>query len=111
VDYIALTLPKGDEDWSKVSIIVSFFELAKTNKNLSGAFPVVSFVYVFIYKELSKVPGMTKEKAKALVEFLRWLVKDGQQYAEPLYYIPLPQSVTNLALETLSMAKFQGSNL
>jgi phosphate transport system substrate-binding protein len=111
VDYIALTLPKGDEDWSKVSIIVSFFELAKTNKNLAGAFPVVSFVYVFIYKELSKVPGMTKEKAKALVEFLRWLVKDGQQYAEPLYYIPLPQSVTDLALETLSMAKFQGSSL
>jgi phosphate ABC transporter phosphate-binding protein len=92
VDYIALTLPKGDEDWSEVSIIVSFFELSKTNKNLSGAFPVVSFVYVFIYKELSKVPGMTKEKAKALVEFLRWLVKDGQQYAEPLYYVPLPLS-------------------
>jgi phosphate transport system permease protein/phosphate transport system substrate-binding protein len=111
VDYIALTLPRGDEDWSKVSIIVSFFELVKTNKNLSGAYPVVSFVYVFIYKELSKVPGMTKEKAKALVEFLRWLVKDGQQYAEPLYYIPLPQSVTNLALQTLSMAKFQGSSL
>jgi phosphate transport system permease protein/phosphate transport system substrate-binding protein len=111
VDYIALTLPRGDEDWSKVSIIVSFFELVKTNKNLSGAYPVVSFVYVFIYKELSKVPGMTKEKAKALVEFLRWLVKDGQQHAEPLYYIPLPQSVTNLALQTLSMAKFQGSNL
>jgi phosphate ABC transporter phosphate-binding protein len=110
-DYVSLTLPSGDKDWSNVSIVKSFIELAKTNKNLSRAYPIVSFTYIFIHKELSKVPNMTKEKAKALVDFLRWLVTDAQQYAEPLYYVPLPQSVINLNLQTLSMVTFNGSNL
>lgn len=111
VGYVAITLPKGDEDWSNVSIIESFFSLAKNRKDLSGAYPIVSFTYVLIYKELSKVPGMNLEKAKALVNFLRWLVKDGQQYAAPLYYVPLPANVTNLDLDTLSQVTFNGKQL
>ena len=110
-DYVSLSLPSGDKDWSSISIVKSFLELAKTNKNLSGAYPIVSFAYIIMHKELSKVPNMTKEKAKALVDFLKWLVTDAQQYAEPLYYVPLPQSVRNLDLQTLSMVTFNGSNL
>jgi phosphate ABC transporter, phosphate-binding protein len=107
-EYITITLPKGHEDWSKVSIINSFFELSKTNKNLKGAYPVVSFSYILVYKELSKVPGMTKEKAKALVEFLKWLVTEGQQYAEPLHYVPIPQPVRQLNLNTISLITYNG---
>ena len=32
-------------------------------------------------------------KGKALVDFLRWAIHDGQQYAEPLLYAPLPDEV------------------
>ncbi len=111
VSYVTVSLPKGNEDWSDVSIIRSFFKLSETNKNLKEAFPVVSFTYVLIYKELSKVPGMNKEKAQALVKFLKWLVTDGQQYAEPLHYIPLPKAAIDLNLETLKLVEYQGTPL
>jgi len=111
VEYVALTLPKGNEDWSNVSIIYSFFELSKTRKDMYGAYPITSFTYIYLYKELSKIPNMTQEKAQALVEFIKWLVTDGQQYAEELYYVPLPQAVRNLGLQTLTMVTFNGMKL
>ncbi len=35
------------------------------------------------------------EKGKATANMLWWVTHDGQQYAVPLYYVPLPPSVVN----------------
>ena len=87
-------LPKGDESWYGVSIV---------NADAENAYPIASFSYLLVYKDLSYMP---EKKAKALVDFLKWVVTDGQKYAEPLHYVPLPEEVVERNLETISMIKW-----
>jgi phosphate transport system permease protein/phosphate transport system substrate-binding protein len=87
-------LPKGDEPWYDVSIV---------NAPGENSYPISSFSYLLVYKDLSYMP---EEKAKALVDFLKWAVTDGQKYAEPLYYVPLPEEIQKHNLETISMIKW-----
>jgi phosphate transport system permease protein/phosphate transport system substrate-binding protein len=107
VEYAALKLPKGNESWANVSIV----DMVATNKDAKGAYPITSFSYIFIYKDLSVVPGMDKATAQALVNFLWWATHDGQKYAEPLFYVPLPESVVKLNEETLLMVTYGGEPL
>jgi phosphate transport system permease protein/phosphate transport system substrate-binding protein len=107
VEYAALKLPKGNESWANVSIV----DMLATNKDAKGAYPITSFSYIFIYKDLSVVPGMDKATSQALVNFLWWVTHDGQKYAEPLFYVPLPESVVELNEEILLMVTYGGEPL
>jgi len=90
----AKDLPKGDEPWHDVSIV---------NAPGENSYPISSFSYLLVYKDLSYMP---EKKAKALVDFLKWAVTEGQKYAEPLHYVPLPEEVQKHNLETISMIKW-----
>ena len=68
-------LPAGDESWSNVDLI---------NTEADEAYPIVSFSYLLAYKELNVISGMTQEKATALVQFLWYVIHDGQQFAAEL---------------------------
>jgi ABC-type phosphate transport system substrate-binding protein len=100
----ALSLPRGDQSWSQVSII----KAVVNDTQAADAYPVTSFTYVLVYKDLSVVPGMTLEKAKAMIQFLWWAVHDGQSYAQPLAYVPLPPPVVSLDETTLRSIQFNG---
>lgn len=97
-------LPEGNQNWSKVSIIDSL----SGDTQAQDAYPITSFSYFLIYKELNVLPGMTLNRAKTLVQFLWWAVHDGQAYAPPLAYVPLPGAVIILDEATLSMITFNG---
>jgi len=97
-------LPAGNQNWSKVSIIDSL----SGNTQAEDAYPITSFSYFLVYKELNVLPGMTLNRAKTLVRFLWWAVHDGQAYAPPLAYVPLPGAVIILNEATLSMITFNG---
>ena len=88
----ATNLPKGEDSWESVSLL-----------DAPGAesYPIASFSYLLVYKDLSANPNLTKEKATALVSFITWAVTDGQKASEPLSYVPLPESVVNHDLDTL----------
>jgi len=43
-----------------------------------------------------------KEKAKAIVNFLKWAETDGQKYTKDLYYAPLPKEVVKLVEKKIS---------
>lgn len=103
----ALVLPKGDESWSKVSIVESIVN----NKEAKGAYPITSFTYFIVYKELSVLPNMDKDTARALVYFLWWAIHDGQKYSEDLYYVPLPEEVVKRNEETIKMMTFNGQRV
>jgi len=45
-------------------------------------------------------------KGRAIVRFLDWMMRDGQQYAAALHYAQLPPQV--LAKEKLALAKVTG---
>jgi phosphate transport system substrate-binding protein len=67
------------------------------------AYPISSFTYLIVYKDLNNVK--TKEQAQALVDFLHWALHDGQKLATELDYAPLAAPVVakeDAALDTLT---------
>jgi phosphate ABC transporter phosphate-binding protein len=92
-------LPTGDASWASVSLL---------NAPDPGAYPIVSFTYLLVYKDLSTIPGMTKDRATALVQFLWWVIHDGQKLAPGLQYVPLPQNVVQIDEATLKSITFNG---
>ncbi|MGQ9782235.1 MAG: phosphate ABC transporter substrate-binding protein PstS [Nitrososphaeria archaeon] len=99
---VASGLPKGDESWSNVNLL---------NAPGTSSYPIVSFSYILVYKELSVLPTMNKDKAQALVDFIWWAVHDGQSYAPNLEYVPLPESIVRLNEETMRSITFNGQAL
>ena len=64
------------------------FRVSITNPPGKGVYPVSSFTWLLIPEEI-KDP----KKGKAIVEFLKWMIHDGQAYARDLAYAPLPKEV------------------
>jgi phosphate transport system permease protein/phosphate transport system substrate-binding protein len=96
----APTLPKGEESWSNVSLVDAPGE---------ESYPIASFSYLLLYKELNTNPQINSiEKAKALVDFVSWAITDGQEFADDLSYVPLPEEVVKLDQETLRGLTFNG---
>lgn len=96
------TLPAGDQSWSGVRLL---------NAPGPDSYPVASFSYLLVYKELSVLPSMDKTKAKALVDFLWWAIHEGQSYASNLSYVPLPQVVVSVDEQTIKSITFNGETL
>jgi len=105
--FAAVTLPRGDQSWSAVSIVDSLVN----NTQATGAYPITSFSYFLVYKELNVLPNMDKATAQALVDFLWWTVHDGQNFSADLVYVPLPQSVRSHNEATIRMITFNGEQL
>lgn len=95
-------LPAADGDWSKVSIV---------NQPGKNSYPISSFSYLLVYKNLDNIPKMDKEKAKALVHLIDWMITDGQEFASALEYVPLPDEVTEIGEQGLALLKFEGEHL
>ena len=62
-----------------------------TNADGDTAYPISAFVYVLIYKNQTDAT-----KGKALVNFLRWAITDGQKLAPGLHYAPLPEQIEKM---------------
>ena len=95
-------LPAGDASWVNVSLL---------NTPDANAYPIVSFTYLLAYKELNVIPEMTQERATALVQFLWYVVHDGQQLAPSLAYAQLPSNVVQIDEATIQSITFNGQNL
>ncbi len=69
-----------------------------TNADGKGAYPICGFTWLLIYKNMKD-----KEKARALVKFLKWAITDGESYAKDLYYAPLPEPVKKMDLAKIDL--------
>ena len=92
-------LPAGSASWTSVNIL-----------NAPGAqsYPIVSFTYALVYKELNVIPGLTQTDATDLVQFLWYMVHSGQDQASPLSYASLPANVVALDETTIKSITFNG---
>jgi phosphate transport system substrate-binding protein len=73
------------------------------NQPGDGAYPISTFTYLIVYKDLSNLKS--KEQAQALVDFVHWALHDGQKFATDLDYAPLAPAVVekvDAALDTLT---------
>jgi len=76
------------------------FRVSITDPAGKGAYPISSFTWLLI-------PSKFDDAAKRDVvkDFLKWMLTDGQKFAEPLAYAPLPKEV--VAKELKAIAKIQ----
>lgn len=61
------------------------------NQSGKDAYPISSFTYIIVYKDLGYLKDANK--AKALVEFLKWSTTEGEKLAPSLEYAPLSAGV------------------
>jgi phosphate ABC transporter phosphate-binding protein len=98
----ASSLPAGDQSWYTVSLL---------NTADPQAYPIVGFTYLLVYKELNVIPGMDQNKATQLVQFIWYVVHDGQQLAPALEYATLPSNVVQIDETSIQSITFNGQHL
>ena len=76
------------------------FRVSITNAEGKGAYPVSSFTWLLLYEN-----PKDKAQAKVMVDFVKWMLSDGQKFAGSLGYAPLPASVVKMELTALAKIK------
>jgi phosphate transport system substrate-binding protein len=76
------------------------FRVSITNPPGKDVYPIASFTWMIFYET-----PKDKERGKAMVEFMKWALTDGQKYATSLGYAPLPAPVVKQATAALGKIK------
>jgi len=76
------------------------FRVSITNAPGAGAYPISSFTWILLYED-----PKDKASGKAMVDFMRWALTDGQKYCADLGYAPLPGTVVMLEQAALARIK------
>ena len=76
------------------------FRVSITNAPGKGAYPIASFTWLLLYEN-----PKDKAQAKAMVDFMKWALSDGQKYCADLGYAPLPDAVIKLEQTALGRIK------
>ncbi len=66
------------------------FYLVMTDAPGAGAWPIAATNFILVYQQ-PKDPA----RAKAVLDFFRWVYKDGRAQAEALHFVPLPQTLVD----------------
>ncbi len=98
---VAKTLPAAEADWSKVTLV---------NAQGPDSYPIASFTYLLVYDDLAKTTD-TKDKAKAVIHLIHWMITEGQQYSPELLYVPLADEVVEIGKKGLGKVTYNDETL
>jgi phosphate transport system substrate-binding protein len=76
------------------------FRVSITNAPGKGVYPISSFTWMLFYEN-----PKDKAAAKVMADFMKWALTDGQKFAAPLGYAPLPAAVVTLEMAALARIK------
>ena len=76
------------------------FRVSITNAPGAGVYPISSFTWLLLYEN-----PKDKAQSKAMVDFMKWALTDGQKMATDLGYAPLPAEVVKLEQAALATIK------
>jgi phosphate transport system substrate-binding protein len=76
------------------------FRVSITNAPGADAYPLSSFTWMLLYQE-----SPDKTQGKAMVDFMRWALTDGEKLAKDLGYAPLPKNVVDMEMKALDTIK------
>jgi phosphate transport system substrate-binding protein len=79
------------------------FRVSITNAPGKNAYPISSFTWLLVPAEWNDAG-----KEKAFVDFLNWMVNDGQKLTSSLEYAPLPKSVAAKVKARIKEVKVKG---
>ena len=76
------------------------FRVSITDPSAPDAYPIASFTWLLVPSRIADA-----DKGKAIIDFLGWMLAEGQAFTKPLGYAPLPESVA--AMEKKAIGKVQ----
>jgi len=76
------------------------FRVSITNAPGKNVYPISSFTWLLLYES-----PKDKTQGKAMVDFVKWALTDGQKFAPMLGYAPLPDAVVKLEMDQLAKIK------
>jgi phosphate transport system substrate-binding protein len=76
------------------------YRVSITNAPGKDAYPISSFTWLLIPSQISD-----PAKKKVIIEFLHWMLTDGQKYTASLGYAPLPKEVVAKEEKSISLIK------
>ena len=76
------------------------FRVSITNAPGKDAYPISSFTYLLIPKQWKD-----STKQKAVVDFLNWMLEQGQGMVTQLNYAPLPDAVKQKEMDAIKAIK------
>jgi phosphate transport system substrate-binding protein len=76
------------------------FRVSITNAPGKGVYPIASFTWLLLYEN-----PKDKQQARIFVDFVKWMLTDGQKFAAELGYAPLPGAVVKMEMDALAKVK------
>ena len=76
------------------------FRVSITNAPGHNVYPISSFTWLLLQQS-----PRDAVRSKMMVDFVRWALTDGQQYAPQLGYAPLPKEVVAMEMEALKQVR------
>ena len=73
------------------------FRVSITNADGANAYPIASFTWLLLDQNPED-----KRRGSVMVDFMKWALTDGQQYAAQLGYAPLPKDVVDKEMQALA---------
>ncbi|MGC2773953.1 MAG: phosphate ABC transporter substrate-binding protein PstS, partial [Candidatus Sulfotelmatobacter sp.] len=76
------------------------FRVSITNAPGKDAYPISSFTWLLVPEQSKNAAN-----AKILVDFLKWMMTDGQKMTSALSYAPLPENVVQKEKEAIKLVR------
>jgi phosphate transport system substrate-binding protein len=77
------------------------FRFSIVNSANPQAYPIAGMTWLLIYKQMDD-----RVKAKAIVDFIKWAITDGQKLTADLDYAPLPSDLVDMIQKKLDQVKY-----
>ena len=77
------------------------FRVSITNSPGKNAYPISTFTWLLVPQQFTDAT-----KGKILVDFLKWMLGEGQRYAAGLGYAPLPPEVIEMEKQTIARIRY-----
>jgi phosphate transport system substrate-binding protein len=78
------------------------YRVSITNAPGDAVYPISSFTWMLLYQD-----PKDKVQGKAMVDFMKWALTDGQKFAGDMGYAPIPKNVVDMEMKTLATIKVQ----
>jgi len=98
--------PEGATAAASQFLAVNPTQFSIVNAPGAKSAPISGYSWLMLYKDQAD-----KTKGTALVDYLDWLVTDGQQYAANVHYAKLPSNIVKDDINSLKTVTSGGANL
>jgi phosphate transport system substrate-binding protein len=78
------------------------YRVSITNAPGDAVYPISSFTWMLFYQD-----PKDKAQGKAMVDFMKWALTEGQKFAGDMGYAPIPKNVVDMEMKTLATIKVQ----